>query len=366
MRNWTEQEVEILKKIYNTATKKELLETFKNKTLQNIASRAAFLKLPKRDKSIDINKDDYPYISHVDNTKHKTTKGLFEWNKKKHNISIEQTILQMSYNGIRPTCKCGCGGEVQIKPGTLLFKDYQKGHYTRIHNPTRDNPEIAQRAFAKAKQMWVEGLKNGTNKIWNDGLTKDTDERVKKYGAKRKGKTIDEIMKDPEKVKELRKTLSDNMKKRAVSDPNFNDHMKIYWKDENNRKEQSKRKVDWLTTNQNEIKKSATEDILEFHLIKNNIQYEKQFRIANKLFDFKILNTNIIIEVDGDFWHCNPEKYPEGPTYATQKKTVANDIIKNKLIEINDYKLLRFWQSTIDNQIDLVIKNILKEIKSVS
>jgi len=42
-----------------------------------------------------------------------------------------------------------------------------------------------------------------------------------------------------------------------------------------------------------------------------NIPFEHQFRLGNHLFDFYILNTNILIEVDGDYWHANPKKYSE-------------------------------------------------------
>lgn len=35
------------------------------------------------------------------------------------------------------------------------------------------------------------------------------------------------------------------------------------------------------------------------------VKYEKQFKVANRVADFKILNTNILIEVDGLYWHSD-------------------------------------------------------------
>lgn len=40
-----------------------------------------------------------------------------------------------------------------------------------------------------------------------------------------------------------------------------------------------------------------------------SIPYTTQFPLGGKLFDFRITNTNILIEVNGDYWHCNPNLY---------------------------------------------------------
>lgn len=40
-----------------------------------------------------------------------------------------------------------------------------------------------------------------------------------------------------------------------------------------------------------------------------SISYTTQYPLKGKLFDFRISNTNILIEVNGDYWHCNPKKY---------------------------------------------------------
>ena len=71
------------------------------------------------------------------------------------------------------------------------------------------------------------------------------------------------------------------------------------------------------------------------------IKLKKQFKIGCKFYDSLIENTNIILELDGDFWHCNPDLFPEGPKYATQKKNTLNDKIKNKLALNKGYSLIR-------------------------
>ena len=76
-----------------------------------------------------------------------------------------------------------------------------------------------------------------------------------------------------------------------------------------------------------------------------NIPFEHQFRIKNCLYDFHILNTNILIEVDGDYWHGNPKKFQKLNKH--QKETKQKDFIKEKLAKTSNFILLRFWESDI-------------------
>ena len=64
-------------------------------------------------------------------------------------------------------CKCGCGDTVK--------NEWSKGHYSRVHNNWGHNPKAIENS-AKTRR---EQFKNGERTIWNDGLTAETDERVK-------------------------------------------------------------------------------------------------------------------------------------------------------------------------------------------
>jgi len=72
-----------------------------------------------------------------------------------------------------------------------------------------------------------------------------------------------------------------------------------------------------------------------------------QFPLDGYLFDFYIPKHNILIEVDGDWFHCNPDVHPE-PIYETQKVTLQNDERKNKIVKDNNITLLRFWEKDIN------------------
>jgi hypothetical protein len=38
--------------------------------------------------------------------------------------------------------------------------------------------------------------------------------------------------------------------------------------------------------------------------------------------DYAIPQKKIAFEIDGDYWHCNPKIYPDGPKYDMQKKNI--------------------------------------------
>jgi len=78
-----------------------------------------------------------------------------------------------------------------------------------------------------------------------------------------------------------------------------------------------------------------------------NIKYEPQFELDGKYFDFRISGTNILIEVDGIYWHA---KYAKNLNEAQMRNTL-NDACKTKLAAKHGYVLLRFWEDDITTDI---------------
>lgn len=77
---------------------------------------------------------------------------------------------------------------------------------------------------------------------------------------------------------------------------------------------------------------------------------------------YKIKGKNILIEVDGDYWHCNPNSKFSEPIYETQKGNLIQDKIKEQWCIDNGYKLLRFWESDINTKPEEIIKTLKKEL----
>jgi very-short-patch-repair endonuclease len=96
---------------------------------------------------------------------------------------------------------------------------------------------------------------------------------------------------------------------------------------------------------------SNIERMVEKLLITNKINFFSQQRILNiTKADFYLPEKNIAIYCDGDYWHNLPD-------YIERDKR-----INKKLLE-NNYKVLRFWETDIKNNIKSCIEDIKEVIK---
>ena len=84
------------------------------------------------------------------------------------------------------------------------------------------------------------------------------------------------------------------------------------------------------------------------------IVYQQQFPIQRKLYDFYLPKYNVLLEVDGVYWHSN---LPYGDMNATQKRNYQNDLYKDGLATINGYIICRIREDEISKT---KIKQLLK------
>lgn len=98
---------------------------------------------------------------------------------------------------------------------------------------------------------------------------------------------------------------------------------------------------------------SSVEQKVKESLLKNGIDVIHQFWINRRSYDFRILETNILIEVNGDYWHANPSIYsPEDILSYPDKKITAlekweEDKIKIKNANEYGYKVITIWESDV-------------------
>lgn len=89
-----------------------------------------------------------------------------------------------------------------------------------------------------------------------------------------------------------------------------------------------------------------------------------QYIVKGKSYDFYIPKYNLLIEYNGDYWHCNPKKYDKN--YFNKKKRLkASDIWeydKNKvqLSKDNGYNLEVIWESEYKEDHNIIFKKINK------
>lgn len=116
-------------------------------------------------------------------------------------------------------------------------------------------------------------------------------------------------------------------------------------------------------------KQTDIEKIFKELLEDLGVEYQYKYRIYNKSkkpfwfreFDFLIENTNILVEIDGDYWHGN-DKLFENLT-DNQKETRKNDTIKEKFAIDKGYQVLRFWGSELKENYNNVKDKIFKILR---
>lgn len=93
-------------------------------------------------------------------------------------------------------------------------------------------------------------------------------------------------------------------------------------------------------------------DCLEKNL---NIKIERQFSILynNKIYLYDGKYNNVLIEFNGDYWHCNPQKFNEN-YFHPQKNMTAKEIwefdnFKNNIVA-KDYKVFVIWEDELNDK----------------
>lgn len=104
-------------------------------------------------------------------------------------------------------------------------------------------------------------------------------------------------------------------------------------------------------------KQTIPEKIVEGILIKLGLDYKSQHPVIGTKFinDFEV--GNIVIEVQGDYWHGNPKFYQE--FNEVQQKMINRDKRKKKVLEKMGYKVLYLWEYDIRKNIEECERQIL-------
>lgn len=231
--------------------------------------------------------------------------------------------------------------------------------------------KISQKLSAKSAEMWNSMTpetrqlrsKKLHEKLVNKSKTR-TDEGKRSFTEKRKGKAVHtEASKkkisqnllswyknDPtsrERVArhgalngmfgrthttESRNKMSESLKKRYASDPVLLDQLRLNGK------------VSMLKQNG---KVSKIETIVHTFLQSIGVAFQTQYAIAFSIFDIFVPEFNLLIEVQGDYWHGNPKIYSEETLSTSQRKKQATDKQKLSLATNRGFKLVYIWESEV-------------------
>jgi len=179
-----------------------------------------------------------------------------------------------------------------------------------------------------------------------------SEETKKKIGLANKGKKL----KSPSE--ETRKKLSEAKKGKPAWNKGilFSEEVK---------KKMSIAHIKRLQENSLPWKETKPEIEAEAILQKYNLNYKKQkalkYNNRYRLYDFYLPDYNILLEIDGTYWHSKGIKDKDIKNQRL-KDCRINDQLKNKLAQDNGYSLIRIWSDEMFKLEDYCSKELLKTV----
>ena len=100
----------------------------------------------------------------------------------------------------------------------------------------------------------------------------------------------------------------------------------------------------------------------------NKIEHKSQHWVNKMSYDIKI--GNILLEINGDFWHCNPDIYPDNYLHPYIKKTSKEirekDLLKKYNAEKYGYKVYYIWEKFMAKSNDTILYKYISEILKIN
>lgn len=69
------------------------------------------------------------------------------------------------------------------------------------------------------------------------------------------------------------------------------------------------------------------------------------------------------LEVNGDYWHCNPKVYKKGAINEMQKSHIRRDFAKKGFAAKQGYYLVTIWEKDIKEKSEKIKEWLLSKIK---
>jgi very-short-patch-repair endonuclease len=246
-------------------------------------------------------------------------------------------LIQEKYNGIHPICKCGCEENTTYDPGRKDFPEYKRGHQTRvIKNYFGDpkNPKRVEKIISTRKQKFDSGEYDHIKKQVSKPRSEEIKNKISKSGkgvsrSKKEGFGVGR-----KQSEETKQKMSNSAIQRIIKT--------------------------------GKVKRSKLEIQFELFFKLLNINFKESYYINTKenhfIYDFYLPKYKCLVEIDGDFWHCNPNTKHALPECKTQEINIINDQLKNQWAQDNGYKLLRFWENDINSNPQQIIEILKKEL----
>lgn len=169
-----------------------------------------------------------------------------------------------------------------------------------------------------------------------------------------------------QKLKEYYKNISSEDRK--IIAERLGKASKKFWRDISN-EEKILRISNLLQTRYKNGPRSKLEILISNILDELHIPYTRYFNIKNKEFDFLINETNILLEINGDYWHANPDIYNSDDIihYPKNRYIKASDIwekdsLKKKIAENEGFLVLYVWEKDIKSNSQIWLQRELERV----
>jgi len=270
---------------------------------------------------------------------------------KSHDKSSKKLRIDLLEDGEHPTCKCGCGGETWFKSLQKGFCDFLHGHWAKIP----ENQGWAPGALEKAAETRRKQFENGEREPWNKRMSLE-DNPDNEGLQKLRRKNLKENC--PERVKKISEALTGRELSEAEKEWNkeLQKINKEYWSKEENRRKQREWRSKYVQ--ENETNNPSNLEIEFKEILKSlDLDFKHQVIRHGFVWDFEI--NGKLVEVHGDFYHVNPEKYDEAK-YDVQKDVLKNDRMKKATLKKNGEDLYVFWENDIKNNRESVLNRLIQ------
>lgn len=242
----------------------------------------------------------------------------------------------------RPLCACGCGNrlEPRVAGKDIVFRERVFGH----SNP--NNPAVAA-AVARSK---ITRLGSGNPMYgvpaWNKGLTAETNAVVAEVARKRLGRIASLSTR-------AKQSLARRLNPSARHTTPHSEETKAVLR---------AKTLAMIARGGFPQTRSKPHVAMQLILEECGIRYDEEKRVGYFSFDFYLPDQDLYLEVDGDYFHSNPQFYPNGPKTATQKRNYYRDSIKHQFVANSNMVVLRFWENQILKNRQAVKEQIIEAV----
>lgn len=228
------------------------------------------------------------------------------------------------------------------------------------------------------KRNRSESCKIGAKKTKKTNLEKygvDQTFKVEEFNKKRKNTYKEKYGVDnPFKIKQFLEIVENSyQEKYGLSLREFRSKKgKQFWKNLTNSEKEKILEKTLLSDkciNSNSSSTSKKEKLIGECLLELGIPFTHQFKLKRKRFDYRLDNTNILIEFNGTVFHGDPEIYKPNDilpvTNKTAKEIWENDKKKLDLAELNGYKVIVIWEREIAlKSLKEIIEIVYEKVKN--